>query len=110
MTTIDKEAIRTEQRQKIFEYLAKAMQEGSFSCFVTLVDGHNFPDIRYDLELCQLQLIRDVLLSDKVAAEHPYVRDWLDNCLTKMTRKEAAKREIAAATQTLEELSKHVNQ
>lgn len=107
---IDKTAIRKEQRRKLFDYLDQAMNEGSVSCFMTLVNGFKYPDISYDLAQCQLQMIRDVLLSKEAAAAHPHVREWLDYCLNIMTQKEAAKRELAAATQTLEELSKHVNQ
>ena len=88
---IDKTAIRKEQRRKLFDYLDQAMNEGSVSCFMTLVNGFKYPDISYDLAQCQLQMIRDVLLSKEAAAAHPHVREWLDYCLNIMTQKEAAK-------------------
>ena len=102
---IDKTAIRKEQRRKLFDYLNQAMNEGSVSCFMTLVNGFKYPDISYDLAQCQLQMIRDVLLSKEAAAAHPHVREWLDYCLNIMTQKEAAKRELAAASKALEELT-----
>lgn len=102
---IDKTAIRKEQRRKLFDYLDQAMNEGSVSCFMTLVNGFKYPDISYDLAQCQLQMIRDVLLSKEAAAAHPHVREWLDYCLNIMTQKEAAKRELAAASKALEELT-----
>lgn len=102
---IDKTAIRKEQRRKLFDYLDQAMNEGSVSCFMALVNGFKYPDISYDLAQCQLQMIRDVLLSKEAAAAHPHVREWLDYCLNIMTQKEAAKRELAAASKALEELT-----
>ena len=103
--TIDKQAVQAEQRQKLFAYLAKAMQEQSFDCFVALMDGHCCPNTDKAWDQYRLKLVRDVLLDPNVAAENPVIKEWTDNCLEYLVRKETARKELATASKALEELT-----
>lgn len=104
-STIDKQVIRAEQRQKLFSYIRRAMQERSFDCFVTLMDGCHYPQTDVAWDQYRLKLMRDVLLNPEAAAGNPTIKEWMDNCLDYLIKKETAKQELAAASKALEELT-----
>lgn len=93
------------QRQKLFGYISKAMQEQSFDCFVTLMDGYHYPQTDIAWDMYRLKLMRDVLLNPETAAENPTIKAWMDKCLGYLAKKEETKQELAAVSKALEELT-----